>query len=351
MKLNNRLREKRKLLGLTQEQVAKHLGISAPAVNKWEKGLSFPDITLLPMLARLLKTDPNTLLCFNEKLSDVEIGAILNQVSETIRNVGFEEGYSSAMEQLKEYPHCDKLKYNLALSLKGALFLSNQSTDGYDDQIIQLFEEVAECEDITLAQNARYMLAAKHLNHQEYDKAQTLLDLIPEKSTLPNKLDLQVNLLSMQGKHAAAAVILERMLLQTLQENLIAVTKLIPILVLEGKLEQATQLANASQLQQKSYGLWNYNAALAPMQLAISIKSIPSSIATIRDLLEACVTPWEPSNSPLYSHQTTKENQQPFGISVLHPIITELENSSEYHFLHSSSEFLELLAEYKRKLI
>lgn len=34
------IREKRKELGLTQEQVARRLGVSAPAVNKWEKGIS-----------------------------------------------------------------------------------------------------------------------------------------------------------------------------------------------------------------------------------------------------------------------------------------------------------------------
>lgn len=34
------IREKRKELGLTQEQVARRLGVSAPAVNKWEKGVS-----------------------------------------------------------------------------------------------------------------------------------------------------------------------------------------------------------------------------------------------------------------------------------------------------------------------
>jgi transcriptional regulator with XRE-family HTH domain len=34
------LRDKRKALGLTQEQVANYLGITTPAVNKWEKGVS-----------------------------------------------------------------------------------------------------------------------------------------------------------------------------------------------------------------------------------------------------------------------------------------------------------------------
>lgn len=38
MKINEIIRTRRKELKLTQEQAAEYLGISAPAVNKWEKG-------------------------------------------------------------------------------------------------------------------------------------------------------------------------------------------------------------------------------------------------------------------------------------------------------------------------
>ena len=48
------LKQYRVAKGLTQEQLAGKLGVSAPAVNKWERGNSYPDITLLPVLARLL---------------------------------------------------------------------------------------------------------------------------------------------------------------------------------------------------------------------------------------------------------------------------------------------------------
>ena len=40
--------------GLTQEQVAQALGVSGPAVNKWERGACCPDLALLAPLARLL---------------------------------------------------------------------------------------------------------------------------------------------------------------------------------------------------------------------------------------------------------------------------------------------------------
>ncbi len=62
MKINEIIKERRIDQGLTQEQVAESLGVSTPAVNKWEKGISYPDITILPALARLLRVDLNTLL-------------------------------------------------------------------------------------------------------------------------------------------------------------------------------------------------------------------------------------------------------------------------------------------------
>lgn len=40
MKINEVIREKRKALSLTQEQVADRLGVSTPAVSKWETGVS-----------------------------------------------------------------------------------------------------------------------------------------------------------------------------------------------------------------------------------------------------------------------------------------------------------------------
>ena len=61
MKINDIIKKKRITLGMTQEQVADYLGVSTPAVNKWEKGGCYPDITLLPALARLLKVDLNRL--------------------------------------------------------------------------------------------------------------------------------------------------------------------------------------------------------------------------------------------------------------------------------------------------
>ncbi len=40
MRIHEIIKQKRLELKMTQEQVAERLGVSAPAVNKWERGVS-----------------------------------------------------------------------------------------------------------------------------------------------------------------------------------------------------------------------------------------------------------------------------------------------------------------------
>ncbi len=49
--LGMRISENRKRLGLTQEEFAEKLGVTAQAVSKWENDISCPDIMLLPQIA------------------------------------------------------------------------------------------------------------------------------------------------------------------------------------------------------------------------------------------------------------------------------------------------------------
>ena len=94
MNMHEIIRNRRRELGLTQEQLAGKLGVSAPAVNKWERAGSYPDITLLPVLARTLGVDLNTLLSFQEDLTDQEIGMFLNTLHEAARAEGFDAAFA-----------------------------------------------------------------------------------------------------------------------------------------------------------------------------------------------------------------------------------------------------------------
>ena len=52
----------RKEKGMTQKDLADKMGVTDKAVSKWERNLSCPDISSLPMLAEVLGTSVETLM-------------------------------------------------------------------------------------------------------------------------------------------------------------------------------------------------------------------------------------------------------------------------------------------------
>ena len=52
----------RKELGLTQVELAEKLNVSDKAVSKWERGISFPDVSLWNTLSIILNTDIESLV-------------------------------------------------------------------------------------------------------------------------------------------------------------------------------------------------------------------------------------------------------------------------------------------------
>ena len=90
MQLGNVIRTYRKKKGLTQEEVASRLGVTTPAVNKWERGVTYPDITLLAPIARLLDISLDTLLSFREELMPGEIENIIYEVDSMLKEKSYD---------------------------------------------------------------------------------------------------------------------------------------------------------------------------------------------------------------------------------------------------------------------
>lgn len=65
--LGTRIAESRKSKGLTQEDFAQQLGVTAQAVSKWENDLSCPDIMLLPKISEILDISIDELLTGSTK--------------------------------------------------------------------------------------------------------------------------------------------------------------------------------------------------------------------------------------------------------------------------------------------
>lgn len=66
----------RKSAGLTQASLAEKLGISDKAISKWERGMAFPDTSILNELCILLDTDIESIL-YGCKQSDDWLGILI----------------------------------------------------------------------------------------------------------------------------------------------------------------------------------------------------------------------------------------------------------------------------------
>ncbi|MFG6357663.1 MAG: helix-turn-helix domain-containing protein [Acetatifactor sp.] len=111
LKIGTKIVELRRKKGMTQEQLAAILGVSAPAVSKWETDSSCPDIALLCPLARALGTNVDTLLSFEEELSQESMGQYMNEIIRLSR-----QGETGAAEErlnglLRAYPSNIPLKF------------------------------------------------------------------------------------------------------------------------------------------------------------------------------------------------------------------------------------------------
>lgn len=58
---------------LTQEKLADFLGVSFQTISKWERGDTYPDITMLPDIASFFKVSVDDLLGFNKTETEAEI--------------------------------------------------------------------------------------------------------------------------------------------------------------------------------------------------------------------------------------------------------------------------------------
>ena len=73
MTIGKRIGLLRKEKGLTQEELAQHMGVSPQAVSKWENDQTCPDISALPKLAGLLGVSVDELLSGKQELAPVRV--------------------------------------------------------------------------------------------------------------------------------------------------------------------------------------------------------------------------------------------------------------------------------------
>lgn len=98
------LRERKKLQ-VTQESLASYCQVSKASVSKWEKGQSYPDITLLPKIASYFDLTVDELLGYERQLSKEDIQKCYSGFAERFGKEPVEKLFEEIEVQVKEYYH------------------------------------------------------------------------------------------------------------------------------------------------------------------------------------------------------------------------------------------------------
>lgn len=145
MNIGNKIKQLRLTSGLTQEQLASKLNISAQSISKWETGVTLPDITLLPVLSGELGVTIDELfdLTTEQKLQRIERRL---DVEEDFSHDVFIEYETFLKNQLDEPK--DERK---TLSLLARLYHHRMESDArkvskYARRAILLAPEIKECQ-------------------------------------------------------------------------------------------------------------------------------------------------------------------------------------------------------------
>lgn len=351
MSMHTMIYERRRALGLTQEQVAQDLGVSAPAVHKWEKGVTYPDITLVPRLARLLRVDLNTLFCFQETLSGEEIQRFQEEVAKKVKEHGMDAGIALAEEKLREYPDCGALFEGMANLVQGSLVMSQvriSDREKYDPLITAWYERAMDCEDEEVKNRAGFMVASRYLQSGDYEKASQILAKLPEPSVL-NKYLLESDLFLKQGKTEEAVKLLEKSLLQIVNAVMGILNRLVDAELLRGEDKIAKKIASKVEKAAEVFDCGAYMGLAGTESVARNTKQVKEGLAVVRKMLEATQKPWQMHRSPLY-YLLYQGQAADIRISekLLPPLLTMLESSTEYDFLREEKEFQELLEKYRQ---
>lgn len=197
---------KRKEKSWTQEQLANAVGVSAPAVSKWETGTTYPDITLLSPIARALHTTIDELLSYQNELSSDDVSELAKKAARTYETDGFEGGWNYCQNLLQEYPNSIPLKFYLGNLFQSFMLMKpdigKQEIQSYYRQAANIYEEVLSSGYAKFSYPATIILVGFYAMLNELDRAQELLASLPETKADPNLL--YTSIYALRGKHDEA---------------------------------------------------------------------------------------------------------------------------------------------------
>lgn len=296
------IQQKRKEAGLTQAQLADRLGVTAPAVNRWEKDLSFPDASLLAPLARCLKTDLNELFSFYEALSAKERELIIDKAREMIINDEIDEAIVHIEVAVKENLSDGNLYKELADMLLGMHTLKQPGSPSlFLERIAEYYERALELlperkDDISYSLITVY---GKLGNAEKAEEAWSRLEYMKH-----DKKWAHAELLYLMKDYDRAVTETKELVLRQIFDLSRSLNFLHDALSLAGDSELADVAVDADAKLQELFGLWRGLDIINRASSAIEL--VPSDVeeVSLAELISDGVSQETLSTCPLFSDVT-----------------------------------------------
>ncbi len=166
--------------GMTQEELAEYTGVSSRAISRWENSITFPDITLLPILANIFEVTVDELLDVDVYKKKQDIKQILDENNNYKHTGEMERSIDLLKTSLNKYPN----NFEIMNELMNSLFLYYCAKDGERkhllNEIIELGEKIYnKCNDKEIKESAIQTLVYVYPKVNEIDKAKKLIDNQP----------------------------------------------------------------------------------------------------------------------------------------------------------------------------
>jgi len=249
----------RKQANMTQRELANLLGISEPAVCKWETDSSMPDIILLAPLARALHTDLNTLLSYEEILSPEKVKEFADIAEEFGRTDGREAEMFHWKEGLQEYPNSELLKL---ACVKRLMKLQVQRVATKEQLLLmeKLLLKLCKSEEAEIKFEAQRYLASCYITGKRFEEAETILATLSDFDF--NARHLKALLLCEKKEYEDARKEAEQFLFECVQNALICLSRMAGIAVATQEKEKERIYAETMCRMEKELGIPFYRGAM-----------------------------------------------------------------------------------------
>ncbi len=340
MTIGDVIKKYRKNKGMTQEAMAARLGVTAPAVNKWEKGNTLPDVALLAPIARLLGITTDELLSFKDELTDEEIDQYLSKIQKDLESKGFHDVFLSVKEKVEEYPNCEKLIWQAAVILDAKRMTTElPNKDRYDNVISGWYERCLLSTDERIRDQAADSLFHMFIRNEDYEKAAQYLDYFSLENPERKRKEALVN--SKTGKRTEAYRAYEELIYIGYQHIQMTLNDLRILYMEDDDHEMAKKLVEVSSSAASTFEMGKYNEICWGLDVAAWEKDVAWTAQLMREILDSIGTIGDFTKSKLYQHMALKTVDPDFSAVVKRELLKSLGDES-FNYMQGNEDWEKL---------